>query len=86
MALRPRATPSPVGHALELGVQIGGCVIIGLGIGILLDRWLGSSPWMMLLFLAFGFAAAVRTLLRFVSRSQPQQDDAAAVDERGSDG
>lgn len=90
MALRPRLGPgpassSPVGRALELGIELGGSVLIGLGIGFALDRWLGTSPWLLLLFLGFGFAAAIRSLLRFANRQQAQQNDAAGPPERGRD-
>lgn len=39
-------------------------VIIGLGGGLLLDRWLGTSPWLLFIGLVLGFAAGVSNLLR----------------------
>jgi len=47
-----------------LGLEMGASVIIGLVIGIFLDRHFDSEPWLTLIFLGFGFTAAVRALLR----------------------
>ncbi len=70
---------------MELGLEVGGSVVIGLAVGFYLDRWLGTQPWMLLLFMALGFAAAMRSLIRFARRSQMQQDDAAPPREPGQD-
>ena len=40
--------------ALRLGVEIVAALIVGVGIGLLLDRWLGTAPWMLLLFFLLG--------------------------------
>ncbi len=80
MALRPQPKTTPLGKALELGVQFGACVVVGMGLGYYLDRWLGTSPLLLLLFMLFGFAAAVRTLLRFAQHSPapgPSTEDEA---------
>ena len=44
-------------------------VAIGIGwwFGRLLDRWLGTSPWLMDLFLLLGLAAGVLNVYRTVS-------------------
>lgn len=47
-----------------LGLEMGAAVVIGLLIGIYLDRRFNSEPWLTLIFLGFGFTAAVRNLLR----------------------
>jgi ATP synthase protein I len=38
--------------------------VVGAGIGWLLDRWLGISPWGLIVFLLLGFAAGVRNVMR----------------------
>ena len=58
-----------LGKALELGVQFGACVVVGVGVGYYLDRWLGTEPFLLLLVMLFGFAAGIRTLLRFARDS-----------------
>ena len=69
MARRPQPKTTPLGKALELGVQFGACVVVGVGLGYYLDRWLGTSPLLLLLFMLFGFAAGIRGLLRFARHS-----------------
>jgi ATP synthase protein I len=39
-------------------------VVLGLGGGVFLDRWLGTSPWLLFVGLALGFAAGVSNLVR----------------------
>ncbi|NOY87040.1 MAG: AtpZ/AtpI family protein [Deltaproteobacteria bacterium] len=50
----------------SLGLEMGAAVIIGLLLGIFLDRKFDTSPWLTLLFLGLGFAAGVRALIRAV--------------------
>lgn len=52
----------------SVGLEMGVSVIIGVLIGIWLDRQLNTAPWMMLLWLGFGFAAGFRGVLRAVKR------------------
>ena len=49
-----------------MGLEMGAAVVIGLLAGIFLDRKFGTYPWLTLLFLCFGFAAAVKALMRAV--------------------
>ena len=39
-------------------------ILIGLGGGYLLDRWLGTSPWLFFLGFLVGFASGVANLYR----------------------
>src|SRR5690349_9963478 len=55
-------------NSASVGLELGISVIIGLVIGMYLDRELGTGPWLMLLFLGFGFAAGFRGVLRAVRR------------------
>lgn len=45
-----------------IGLEMGLSVVLGLLIGFGLDRWLGTAPWLLLLFLVFGFMAGFRRL------------------------
>lgn len=56
--------------ASSVGLEMGLSVIIGLLLGYWLDRELGTSPWMMLLFLCFGLVAGFRGVLRAVGRAE----------------
>lgn len=55
-------------NSASVGLELGLSVIIGLVIGMYLDREFGTAPWLMLLFLGFGFAAGFRGVLRAVRR------------------
>jgi ATP synthase protein I len=50
--------------ASELPFLVAAGAIGGGGIGWLLDRWLHTGPWLMLVVGAVGFFAAVRDMLR----------------------
>ncbi len=63
---------------LELGISVG----IGLLVGYYLDRWLGTEPWMMLLWLVLGLVAGFRGVFRAVNEA----DRAAASEEGGPRG
>ncbi|HEX7523378.1 MAG TPA: AtpZ/AtpI family protein [Candidatus Deferrimicrobium sp.] len=52
-----------------LGLEMALSVVIGMGIGYYLDRWLGTGPWLTVVWIALGFAAGVRSLYRAVVRS-----------------
>jgi ATP synthase protein I len=58
-----------LGKYSALGLEMALSVVIGLGIGYYLDRWLGTAPWLMILWIAFGFAAGVRSLYRAAVQS-----------------
>ena len=58
-----------LGKYSALGLEMALSVVIGVGIGYYLDKWLGTSPWLMILWIGFGFAAGVRSLYRAAVRS-----------------
>ena len=49
-----------------IGVALVAATAIGLAIGYGLDRWLGTSPWLTLIFTLFGIAAGFLNLFRDV--------------------
>jgi F0F1-type ATP synthase assembly protein I len=58
----PAARSQPWGIALDLGVRLGVSVILGLGIGLIVDSWLHSSPAFTLAGVVLGVAAAMYTI------------------------
>jgi len=71
-----------LGRYSALGFEMALSVLIGLGIGYYLDKWLGTAPWLMILWLGFGFAAGVRSLLRAARRSEKELEE-QEKDEKG---
>jgi ATP synthase protein I len=57
----------PLALALRLSVELVSALIVGVGIGILLDRWLGTKPWMLILFFVLGSAAGLLNVFRVMS-------------------
>ncbi|MEI8189153.1 MAG: AtpZ/AtpI family protein [candidate division NC10 bacterium] len=47
-----------------IGVSLVAATAIGLAIGYGLDGWLGTSPWMTMIFTLFGIAAGFLNLFR----------------------
>jgi ATP synthase protein I len=39
-------------------------VLVGAGLGWLIDRWLGVAPWGLMIFVLLGFAAGVLNVMR----------------------
>jgi ATP synthase protein I len=65
----PSAGPSALARGLRLSTELVAGVLVGAFIGWALDRWLGSSPWGMIVFLLLGFAAGVVNVVRAVANS-----------------
>jgi len=61
---RPAADPSAIARGFRLSTELVAGVVLGAMIGWLLDRWLGISPWGMIVFLLLGFAAGVLNVMR----------------------
>ncbi len=61
---RQTADPSALARGFRLSTELVAGVIVGALIGWLLDRWLGISPWGMIVFLLLGFAAGVLNVMR----------------------
>jgi ATP synthase protein I len=55
---------SGMGVAFRIGVELVAALIVGVGIGLLLDRWLGTAPWFLILFFFLGAAAGVLNVYR----------------------
>jgi ATP synthase protein I len=61
---RPVSDPSAIARGFRLSTELVAGVLVGAAIGWLLDRWLGISPWGMIVFLLLGFAAGVLNVMR----------------------
>ena len=59
-----------LGKYSALGLEMALSVVIGLAVGYYRDRWLGTSPWLTIVWLGIGFAAGVRSLYRSAVQSE----------------
>jgi ATP synthase protein I len=58
------ATASGYAKGFRLSSELVAGVVVGAGLGWLIDRWLGVSPWGLIVFLLLGFAAGVLNVMR----------------------
>lgn len=60
------AIGSGLGFALRIGIELVAALAVGVGIGLLLDRWLDTTPWMLIAFFFLGSAAGFLNVYRAV--------------------
>jgi len=57
-------TASGYAKGFRLSSELVAGVVVGAGLGWLIDRWVGTSPWGLMIFLLLGFAAGVLNVMR----------------------
>ena len=55
------------GLAFKIGTELVVAVIVGGVIGYFLDNWLGTKPWLLILFLLLGNAAGLWNIFRLTN-------------------
>jgi ATP synthase protein I len=73
---QPQGQGAAFGQALRLGVELVAGVAVGGFIGWALDRFLGTAPFLMVVFLGLGAAAGIMNVVRTAKRMQA---DAASL-------
>ena len=63
-AVAPARDMSGWNRGMRLGSEFVAAILVGTGIGYLLDLWLKTSPWLLLVMLMVGFAAGVLNVVR----------------------
>ena len=61
---RQTADASAYARGFRMSTELVAGVAVGALLGWLLDRWLGISPWGLIVFLLLGFAAGVLNVMR----------------------
>jgi ATP synthase protein I len=92
-ASRPAANASAMARGFRLSTELVAGVLAGALLGWALDHLLGSSPWGMIVFVLFGFAAGVLNVARVagagagspVSGTADASSAAARVDDDDED-
>ena len=62
------------GVGLRAGVEVVSALVVGVVLGLLLDRWLGTKPWLFLVMFVFGSLAGVLNVLRLFNPRTPKRD------------
>lgn len=55
------------GFAFRIGTELVSALAVGVGIGWALDYWLGTKPWLMVLFFFLGAGAGILNVYRVAS-------------------
>lgn len=59
----------------QIGITMAACVFIGVFLGKLIDDFLGTSPWFILIFSLLGVAAAFRAIFHMAKKKEPPVKD-----------
>jgi len=74
------------GNVATIGMQLVVATFIGLAMGYYLDEWLGTKPWMLIIFLLLGIVTGFRDVYREAMRLQRGADAQGAGPASGPDG
>jgi ATP synthase protein I len=83
MARNNRELMKSLGFLSSVGICMVASCLIGLAMGFYLDKWLGTSPWMTLIFLALGITSGFRNIFILTARELRRQEQEA--EEQGDD-
>ncbi len=81
MAVRKPRSPN-TGRAFEGALEAALAVPLGVVVGYYLDRWLGTEPILLFVFLVLGFATSVRKLLSIQWPSSNGEETEAQTKQR----
>lgn len=82
----PGKTPqSDYGPAFQFAAELVVGVVVGGGLGWVLDRQFGTAPWLMIVLVILGFAAGLLSVVRAARKAQaanePQQRAAPSIND-----
>jgi ATP synthase protein I len=60
---------SQLGLGLRVAIEMVAAVAVSVGLGWLLDDWLGTTPWIMVALLPLGFVAGILNAYRVATRA-----------------
>ena len=80
-----KSPQSDYGPAFQFAAELVVGVVVGGGLGWVLDRQFGTAPWLMIVLVSLGFAAGLLNVVRAARKAQaanePQQRAAPSVND-----
>jgi len=73
MAAERRELYKSLGFLSSVGICMVASILIGMIMGYYLDRWLGTEPWLLLVFLGFGIVSGFRNIFILTERELRRQ-------------
>ena len=64
---------TPMGIGVRVGVELVAALAVAVAIGFGLDRWLGTTPWLLALFVLLGGAAGIANVWRLMMPRAPRK-------------
>lgn len=78
---RKNSVNTPASMALRYSSELVAAVVVGVGLGLLIDHFAKSSPWGLLVMMGFGMAAGIRNLMRAAKQLTQEAQKAADTPE-----
>ncbi|MBK8199809.1 MAG: AtpZ/AtpI family protein [Acidobacteria bacterium] len=78
---RKNSINKPASQALRYSSELVAAVLVGVGLGLLIDHFAKSSPWGLLVMMGFGMAAGIRNLMRAAKQLSEDAQKSAATPE-----
>ena len=64
----PRPNFRKIADLSSVALMLPSSIIIGLFLGYTLDRWLGTRPWLLLIFTVLGIVSGLLSLIRALNK------------------
>jgi ATP synthase protein I len=58
----------------SLGIEMGLCVAIGIGMGYYLDRYFETSPYLTIIFMIFGIIASMKVIYTLMKKLEKENE------------
>lgn len=69
-------------RGLRIAAEFAAAILVGSGIGYLIDEVAGTTPWALLVMFMVGFAAGILNVTRVVAELNAQKPSAADADDK----
>jgi ATP synthase protein I len=86
MAEDRRQLIKSLGFLSGVGISMVAATFIGLAMGYYLDKWLGTTPWLTLIFLGFGIVSGFRNVYILTERELKRQQQENEKEHKNGEG